>query len=89
MLVKIQEELYEVPDPVVKRMQEYYDTMKAALIKLEALTEATARMREMQIQYFKSRDSYLIPKSKALEARVDDLLAGKKKEPSPQADLFQ
>lgn len=87
--VQIDGAWYKADDPVVKRMQEYYDAMKKTMARLEELTIATRNMRDAQKNYFQTRDSYVLRKSKALEVQVDDLLAGKEKQKEVQSELFR
>lgn len=51
-----------------------------------AIVEKVEKMREAQRQYFKTRSSDWLEKSKALERDVDRMIA---EENDPQADLFK
>lgn len=87
--VKIDDVHYEVDEAVVKRMQEYYDTMLIAVREYKALGEATHSMRRLQIAYFSNRSPDVMKAAKGAERKVDDLLAGKKqKEKEKQQELF-
>lgn len=59
------------------------------LLELERLRElagVVAEMRATQKEYFRTRDGDVLRRSKALEKRVDELLAPKVE--SPQRGLF-
>ncbi len=76
--VRIDEKWYEVPDPVIQRMQENYDAMVSASQKQEDLKAAVQDMRDKQRLYFKSPKAFnLLDDAKAAEKVVDGLLSGK------------
>ena len=95
MMVNIDGAWHEVPDAVANRMQEYYDTMKAAVVKLDALEPAVKHLRRMQISYFKARPmspekAALLIRAKEAETEVDNILAGNtQKEQVRQSELFR
>jgi len=94
-MVNIDGVWHDIPDAVANRMQEYYDTMKAAVVKLDALEPAVKHLRRMQILYFKARfgspeKASLLIRSKEAEAEVDNILAGNtQKEQARQTELFR
>jgi hypothetical protein len=52
----------------------------------EQIISAVRAMREVQKEYFRTRDINVLRRSKALEKRVDTLLA---EYDNPQKDLFE
>lgn len=94
MDVIIDERHYQADPEVVKRMQEYYDTMLLAVKKLEQLEPAVVYMRKMQKSYFSTKDKYvkgsLLISSIQAEKEVDDILAGRSRAAEVrQEELFK
>jgi hypothetical protein len=77
--VTIGKSIYQVHQDVLAWMKKQRDI--ACKVK---------HMRELQKEYFKSRDKNILRASKAIEKEVDDLLDGKTPESvSLQAELFR
>lgn len=84
--VKIDDVWYDVPDPVVTRMQENYDAMKTIAKKYDELGTAILKVRDLQKLYFKTKAFNILDEAKAAERELDDILSGKAN--SKQQALF-
>lgn len=76
--VNIDNAWYEVPDPVMKRMSEYYNAMTEACKRYDELRAAVQDARDKQKLYFKNTKAFnLLDDAKAAEKVVDGILSGK------------
>lgn len=89
--VKIDDTQYQADEAVVKRMQEYYDTMCRAIKAYDALHLATEKVRRLQKAYYSNRMPGSLAASKAAEKDLDALLEPKekKKERLVTQELFR
>ena len=76
---------------VVKRMQEYYDTMTNALKAYNKLSLQVEKVRRLQKQYYASRAPDVLRASKAAERELDDIIEprAKKQAKKQQNELFR
>ena len=88
--VNIDNAWYEVPDPVMKRMREYYNAMTEACNRYDELRAAVQDARDKQKLYFKNTKAFnLLDDAKAAEKVLDAILSGKQKQViSEQKALF-
>ncbi len=90
--IKIDDKHYDVPSDVVARMQEYYETMQKATTEYNRLRDLAAKVRNLQAEYFSSRNVLVLRAAKAAERNLDDYLSGKtakKEQEAQQAELFR
>jgi hypothetical protein len=79
---------YPVDEAVEKRMSEYHDTMSKAIKAYDLIKNAALNLRDIQKEYFKSRDTRVLAKSKEAEHLFDELLKDKPKNKVEQKQLF-
>lgn len=90
--VKIDGTFYDVPTPAARLLSEYAENAHKAIKAYERLSQLAERVRHLQTEYFRTRNSLLLRTCKAAEQELDDYLSGKtqrKEQEAQQAELFR